>query len=907
MPRAASRCRPTVLTALISAAPSLFGNAAWSAIIFVDASNTNPTQDGASWATAFATLPPALLGATSGDEVWVAEGTYVPTADDDRAVSLFLPSGVALRGGFVAGAASADAADPANHPSILSGEIGAPGIADNSFRVLQLTSSSDSTLLDGFTITLGNADAPPNNSGAGLGIAGGAAVIRRCVFTANHTSGVGGGAFANTSSTQFVDCTFVDNHADVGGGADAQKGSPRFIRCRFHGNSASTGGAVRFLNAGLAANPAGLFGCVIDENSATSLGGGVGISSSHVEINGCTIVRNHGSTQRGTNFHGGGIHANSGTLTLRNTILTGNTSKGTLEQQQVGFQFSPIFVDSGNCIQGADGAAPLNGPGTFGGDPVFLDPDGPDDALGTFDDGFTLRALSPCIDAADGVQIPADVADLDDDGDTVEGQPIDFGGLARVIDDLANDQFATANSALDIGAHEFDRPGVVLCVDPNAFGGSGLTWKEAFTSLHTALGTASEFSSPVEIWIAEGVYPTTTGSDRTVSYFIPDDVLVFGGFGGFDVGERSRSQRDPEAHPTILSGEIGGSGLGDNAFHVVAAISPTVDSSLVDGVVITRGNADGGGVAGGGAETLGGGVLVTSGASLRVQNCRFIDNHAVAGGALALTKLSSATLCNCTATGNSADGKSGGAFHQAHLTTLNVVNCTVMGNVAADTGGGIAMDASDDTCTLNLHNSILFDNKAGDAEGMAHQLAVIGEPFVASLSHAIIQDFDETPGFTGINVSKQDPLVADLAGADGVEGTIDDDVALTDGSPAIDQGRNALVLDDAGDADDDLDVLEALPVDNLLLARFLDDAGVTDVPGGAGRGDGPVVDIGAIEYAFDTKEPAIVGDLNGDGFVNGADLGLLLSAWDSADDVADLNGDGVVNGADLGILLASWS
>jgi hypothetical protein len=47
------------------------------------------------------------------------------------------------------------------------------------------------------------------------------------------------------------------------------------------------------------------------------------------------------------------------------------------------------------------------------------------------------------------------------------------------------------------------------------------------------------------------------------------------------------------------------------------------------------------------------------------------------------------------------------------------------------------------------------------------------------------------------------------------------------------------------------------------------------------------------------------GDLNGDGVVNGADLGLLLGAWGSAGP-GDLNGDGTVNGADLGLLLGAW-
>ena len=54
-----------------------------------------------------------------------------------------------------------------------------------------------------------------------------------------------------------------------------------------------------------------------------------------------------------------------------------------------------------------------------------------------------------------------------------------------------------------------------------------------------------------------------------------------------------------------------------------------------------------------------------------------------------------------------------------------------------------------------------------------------------------------------------------------------------------------------------------------------------------------------------------LGDLNLDGVVNGADLGLLLGAWGACPGgtlgcLGDLNVDGVVNGADLGLLLGAW-
>jgi hypothetical protein len=51
--------------------------------------------------------------------------------------------------------------------------------------------------------------------------------------------------------------------------------------------------------------------------------------------------------------------------------------------------------------------------------------------------------------------------------------------------------------------------------------------------------------------------------------------------------------------------------------------------------------------------------------------------------------------------------------------------------------------------------------------------------------------------------------------------------------------------------------------------------------------------------------PGTLGDLNGDGVVDGADLGALLGGW-AHPGPSDLNGDGTTDGADLGILLGNW-
>ena len=57
--------------------------------------------------------------------------------------------------------------------------------------------------------------------------------------------------------------------------------------------------------------------------------------------------------------------------------------------------------------------------------------------------------------------------------------------------------------------------------------------------------------------------------------------------------------------------------------------------------------------------------------------------------------------------------------------------------------------------------------------------------------------------------------------------------------------------------------------------------------------------------AQDIIDAGIPGDLNGDGKVDGADLGLVLAGWGTPS--GDVNGDGTTDGADLGLILAAWT
>jgi hypothetical protein len=82
--------------------------------------------------------------------------------------------------------------------------------------------------------------------------------------------------------------------------------------------------------------------------------------------------------------------------------------------------------------------------------------------------------------------------------------------------------------------------------------------------------------------------------------------------------------------------------------------------------------------------------------------------------------------------------------------------------------------------------------------------------------------------------------------------------------------------------------------------------------GGAGlimAWSGPGTTTSAIPGSALTRGGGFVpGDVDGNGVVDGGDLGILLSAWGACGVCgADLNGDGVVDGADLGLMLTAWT
>ena len=207
------------------------------ATIYVKTTGSD-ANDGASWANAYASLQTALASAVSGDEIWVAKGTYYPTTSTtDRDASFALKDNVAIYGGFTGNENLLSLRDWRANRTILSGDIDKNNILDagNSNHVfyMQNYALSSNTILDGFEIA-GGYQNDLTQGGGGLSI-----------FN---------NAFLTEMNPSFVNCTFRDNYAGRGGAVclfslpvftpAGQVIAPSFLNCQFINNSSSSGGAI---------------------------------------------------------------------------------------------------------------------------------------------------------------------------------------------------------------------------------------------------------------------------------------------------------------------------------------------------------------------------------------------------------------------------------------------------------------------------------------------------------------------------------------------------------------------------------------------------------------------------------------------------------------------------------------
>ena len=213
--------------------------------IFVNPSATG-NQTGTSWQHAYHHLESAIAVATTGSQIWVAEGKYfpVPIQDDDddfdRTASFNIDKDIEIYGGFSGNETFLEARDWKAHPTILAGRIKFDDEIYQVNNVVTITRVTNACLLDGFTIRDGNAIESEGRLGGGI---------------LNLSTGVG-----NTSSPTIKNCAFENNRAFKGGALanhaiDGGMANPLIINCLFEGNHATEkGGAIYNVSDNATAN-----------------------------------------------------------------------------------------------------------------------------------------------------------------------------------------------------------------------------------------------------------------------------------------------------------------------------------------------------------------------------------------------------------------------------------------------------------------------------------------------------------------------------------------------------------------------------------------------------------------------------------------------------------------------------
>lgn len=470
------------LTALLPAQPAL----AQGSIIYVDTDAPGPTHDGLSWTTAFTNVQDALSGATSGDEIWVAEGIYYPDEGtgqiNDVLTSTFnLTSGVTLYGGFAATETLRTERNWDTHVTVLSGDIdqndttNANGVVtdpanitgSNAYHVATGSATDDTAVVDGFTLTGGYAHYSLNhsdsrNSGGGLYNDNGHPTLHNVIFAGNSAHSYGGGIEnVENSNPRLTNVTFRSNAAGNGGGMDNYNSNPILTNVTFRDNTASFGGGGMY---NYQSSPT-LINVIFSGNTATGYGGGM----CNEYYNYPTLINVIFSGNSALTYDGGGIFNYYSNPTLTNVTFSGNEAHrkgggiGNNDTSLPAVRNSILWGNLPDQISNnatvtyslVQGPTVYTGTGNIHSAPLFVDAAGPDGVIGTIDDDLHLQPTSPAIDAGDNDALPADSLDLDNDNNTSEKIPVDLEGDPRFLNSLPVVDTGNGNAPIvDMGALE---------------------------------------------------------------------------------------------------------------------------------------------------------------------------------------------------------------------------------------------------------------------------------------------------------------------------------------------------------------------------------------------------------------------------------------------------------------------
>ncbi|OAQ38846.1 hypothetical protein A5893_12435 [Pedobacter psychrophilus] len=652
-------------------------------VIYVDITSVAVNPNGLSWSTALPNLESAIAQAQSGDQIWVAKGTYQPNTTP---TGYTMKSGVQIYGGFLSGATVLSDRNWKDNPTILQ---------PRTDRVFVNNNVSATAILDGFT-------------------------IRNALST---------GMINTNSSPTLRNIDFINNlifstYAYGGALFNSQNSNPSLTNVRFIGNKSRSGSS--YGTGGAIYNATGctttLTNVVFSENISETTAGGNSYAMGGAIYNSGTLVLNNVVFDRnacigGTYLMGGAICSSGGDVKISNTVFTGNSayygsmiygnaanfeivhttgSKNVYAASSwyTGFSFAgnsnlkvsnSIFIGnsagsfpSATTIKNSffDVDHPSGSANISANDLPFIDVNNPVGADGnwfTADDGLkiSLDAKVTPIDKGETISMPGFSSDI------VNNAAKDILGLTR-----------PKGFANDPGAYEAAIDQQVFYVDSANVNGvhDGLTWATAFNKLEDAL-TQAALSIGSHVWVAKGTYSPPANQ----SFKMGRKNKIYGGFSNSNT---DFSQRNWKANPTILKGS--GAGVIDNDY--LNDAGHVRGWAILEGFTITGGN-----------NTKGGAGMYNKYASPDLKDIIFMDNQTTGSGGALYSEGSSSLLNNVTFKHNTA-GIDGGAVYITTITNLLTYSNVVFINNTANRGGAIANIGN--TAYLDMVSNVFENNHA---------------------------------------------------------------------------------------------------------------------------------------------------------------------------------------------------
>ena len=360
----------------------------------------------------------------------------------------------------------------------------------------------------------------------------------------------------------------------------------------------------------------------------------------------------------------------------------------------------------------------------------------------------------------------------------------------------------------------------IIYVSSTATGANaGFNWTNAYTTLIDALNSLPSVpTSSYQIWVKSGTYYPSKNNNRSESLSLKNNVAIYGGFVG---NETVLTQRDWKKNLTILSGDIGTSGVEtDNSSTILFNTNAINNTAILDGFTITRAYSKNTYP----IKSDGGGMYLQGGASPTLRNLIFLNNQAFGyGGGMCNINTSSTNTSNPTAPimtnivfdGNSANNGGGmfnfysnpivknalfinnvasgdgGAINNINCLAVRFANVTVYNNSAnfgnganSGAGGGVSnYGYLGDACIPSFQNCIFWGNSASTVGNS--QISNTGSTDI-DISNCDVQggasgpsNIDADPNFVQPTLPK---------GADGYYFTGDDGLTLKKTSSCIDAG-----------------------------------------------------------------------------------------------------------------------